>query len=131
MINSEYNKALGKVMLDQGILAEEKNYWGGFEHYAEKTYNHISGEPKNRWNYHRLFNRLPKCGEWVELTDLKEIYESEFAGTECDPMTVYLVEAKITCKCGEIKEANLFYEGTMSELLGLVLEQAPKVNYLA
>ena len=118
-----YKSDLAKALLELGFLAEQKNFYGGFNYYDHKINEHANAYQKHWYNPPRLMGNSPVCGKWKILTDVDETMEEEFSDTFSDNNKVYLVTAKLTCDCEYIKGLNVFYDGTMSDLLKNVLKQ--------
>lgn len=132
-LNSDYYKSLAQVLLKEGMIGVTKQFYGGWDTPRElsEIQKHANVTTTYWWNPPTLKGAKPECGEWIALTGIEEESAYEFQGTFVDSSEVYYVKAKLTCKCGQIDEEELIYDGTMSELIQLVVGEAPKVNYLA
>lgn len=128
---NDYYRSLAQVLMTRGSLEKDKSYYGGFDNYKASVYKHANIERSVYGFYNDLQGSQPKCGSWKSLTNINEQSAYEFAGTFVDSEEVYYVRGLLTCDCGEIEEANLVYDGTMSELIQYVVGEAPKINYLA
>ncbi|AOZ63680.1 hypothetical protein SEA_WEASELS2_91 [Rhodococcus phage Weasels2] len=128
---NDYYRSLAQVLMTRGSLVKGKSYYGGFNNYEDSIYKHANVERHEYGFYKDLKGSQPKCGSWKSLTDIDEQSSYVFAGTFVDSEEAYYVQGLLSCNCGEIEEANLVYDGTMSELIQYVVGEAPKINYLA
>lgn len=118
-----YEKSLARALLDFGFLAIEKDFYGGWRSYDKSIYRHY-GSDAQMLHPSKINGRLPQCGKWVSLTGVEETYAHVFAGTFTDAEQIYLVKAYLTCKCNKIKNATLFYDGTLSDLIRAVTKSS-------
>lgn len=122
---SDYEKHLANALLENSILSPAKSYYGGFDSYTNDHYKHIKWPASTReWEMSYKPVGKPKCAGWSSVSDVQELNEMEFAGTFTNANKVYLVRATVSCACNKIKDAYIWYQGTLSELILSV--NAPK-----
>lgn len=114
-----YDQALAEVMFEYGKLAEEPEFYGGYRQYNDHgLYTHMAPKDRKSW---QMQLGTPKCGGWLKLTDVREDHAYGFTDTFHDSEQKHFVKGKVTCRCKRIKEKNVYYDGTFSDLLRATL----------